>query len=82
MVFIAAMFISIWLWASRRNRLIDPRTPAVVEARTRRFLPGVPVYLTTAIVSLFYPIVGLFLLGALAVFFLLPCGSYVPAAEE
>jgi len=80
MVFIAAMFISIWLWASRRNRLIDPRTPAaVVQARTRRFVPGVPIYLTTAIVSFFFPYIGLVILGALAVFFLLPYGSYVPA---
>ncbi len=76
MVFNAFTFISVWLWASRGNRLINPRTPAAtVKARTRRFLPGMPVYIATAIIGFIFPYAGLITLGVLAIFYLLPYGG-------
>lgn len=83
MVVNAFMFLSLWLWASRRNRLIDPRTPvATVASRTRRYLPGMPIYLASAAIGYVNAYAGLIVLGALAAFYLLPYGSYSPAAEE
>ena len=76
MVLNAFMFLSLWLWASRGHRLIDPRIPvAEVAARTRRFLPGMPIYLATTVVGFINAYAGLIALAALAVFYLLPYGT-------
>jgi len=75
-VFIAVGYISIWLWASRDTRLIDPRVSAKsIQARTRRYLPGIPIYAAATIVGLVNAYAGLIALCAIAVFFRLPYGS-------
>ena len=68
-------FNALWLWAARRRRLIEPSTPQpLVDARTRRYLLGLPAYPVATLVAIWSPHGALTLYGIITLFYLLPLG--------
>ena len=68
-------FNALWLWAARRRRLIEPDVPQpLVDARTRRYLLGIPAYLVATLVAIWSPYGALTLYGVITLFYLLPLG--------
>jgi uncharacterized membrane protein len=77
LTFVAATlaFNALWLWAARRRRLIEPSTPQpLVDARTRRYLLGLPAYPVATLVAIWSPYGALTLYGIITLFYLLPLG--------
>ena len=77
LTFVAATlaFNALWLWAARRRRLIEPSTPQpLVDARTRRYLLGLPAYPVATLVAIWSPHGALTLYGVITLFYLLPLG--------
>jgi TMEM175 potassium channel family protein len=68
----AIFFISVWLYASHRGRLlhagVDPRE---VSGLTRSYLPGAPTYAAATLVAFVSPGVSALLFGLIAVFYML-----------
>ena len=68
-------FNVLWLWAASRRRLIEPDTPQpFVDARTRRYLLGIPAYPVANLVAIWSPYGALTLYGVITLFYLLPLG--------
>jgi uncharacterized membrane protein len=68
-------FNALWLWAARRRRLIEPDVPQpFVDARTRRYLLGIPAYPVATLVAIWSPYGALTLYGVITLFYLLPLG--------
>jgi uncharacterized membrane protein len=66
----AAMFMSVWLYASHGRRLLRPDAdPRTVRGITRSYLPGAPLYLTATLVALISPAVSVVLFAAIALFY-------------
>lgn len=70
MVALAAMFLAVWLYGSRRL-LSDDADQREVDGITRSYLPGLPSYALGTLLALVSPIASLVLFGALACFYAL-----------
>lgn len=68
----AVFFLSIWLYASHRGRLLHPRVdPKEVSGITRSYLPGAPSYAAATLVALVSPEASAALFGLIAAFYML-----------
>jgi hypothetical protein len=60
-----------WRYASTGRRLIGENVPeSRVNAITKAFNPGVPIYALTVLVAVFSPLASVFLTFAIAAFYL------------
>jgi uncharacterized membrane protein len=73
-IVIAVAFQALWQTAGRNNRLIVPGREAAAEEVTRSYRLGVPMYTVTTLVALWKPIASVVLVGAIALFWLIPRG--------
>lgn len=63
----------LWRYPIRNRRLVAPEVPqASLDAITRRFLPGAPLYLLATLVALVSPEASVAIQLALAIFYLWP----------
>ena len=70
-VVMAIVYNAWWRYASTGRRLIGEDVPAsLVQAITRAFNPGVPIYAVTLLVAVFSPLASVFLTFAIAAFYL------------
>jgi len=83
MTVMAICYITLWLYATRRRRLLredsDPRT---VRGITRSYLPGVPLYLTATLLALASPLASVALFAAIALFYLIESSIFGGAPAE
>ena len=72
-------FGALWRYATAERRLVDTAlSDAEIRHRTRRFTLGGPVYAATMVVALFSAPASLLVIGALAVYYVLPSGGAIP----
>jgi hypothetical protein len=68
----AILFNSLWLYATRRSRLLrDDADPREVRGITRSFLPRAPSYAGATLIALLSPIWSVAAFAAIAVFYML-----------
>jgi uncharacterized membrane protein len=68
----AVFFISVWIYASHRGRLLHPEVdPKEVSGITRSYLPGAPTYAVATLVAFVSPEASAALFGLIAVFYML-----------
>jgi uncharacterized membrane protein len=77
-VLIAVGFQVLWQVASRGNRLILPGCERAAAQITRSYRWGIPSYVVATLLALWEPTAGLALVGAMAVFWLIPRGQLEP----
>lgn len=69
----AIVYNLLWRYPIRNRRLVAPEVPqASLDAITRRFLPGAPLYLLATLVALVSPEASVAIQLALAIFYLWP----------
>jgi TMEM175 potassium channel family protein len=73
-VLIAICFQILWQTAARKDRLIVPGREAAANEITKSYRWGVPSYTITTLVALWNPVVSVALVGAMALFWLIPRG--------
>jgi uncharacterized membrane protein len=70
MTVMAITYITLWLYASRKGRLLradsDPRT---VTGITRSYLPGSPLYLSATLIAFASPLASVAIFAAIALFY-------------
>jgi uncharacterized membrane protein len=74
-ILIAIGFQVLWQVASRGNRLILPGREAAADQITRSYRWGIPAYTASTLLAFGKPLAGLALVGALAIFWLIPRGQ-------
>lgn len=74
-IFIAIGFQVLWQVASRGNRLILPGREAAAGQITRSYRWGIPSYTVSTLLALWQPVAGLALVGAMALYWLVPRGK-------
>jgi uncharacterized membrane protein len=74
-ILIAIGFQVLWRVASTNNRLIAPGREAAAMQITRSYRWGIPSYTVSMLLALWKPLVGLALVGAMAIFWLIPRGQ-------
>jgi len=83
MTVMAITYITLWLYASHKGRLLradsDPRT---VSGITRSYLPGTPLYLTATLIAFASPLASVALFGAIALFYLIESSLFGRATPE
>jgi len=83
MTVMASTYITLWLYASLKDRLLradsDPRT---VSGITRSYLPGTPLYLTATLIAFASPLASVALFGAIALFYLIESSLFGRATPE
>jgi uncharacterized membrane protein len=63
-------YITLWLYASRSERLLrDDADPRVVSGITRSYLPGSFIYLGATLLAFISPVAAVIAFGAIAVFY-------------
>ena len=68
----AVFFISVWLYASHRGRLLHPGAdPKEVSGITRSYLPGSPMYAAATLVAFVSPEASAVLFGVIAAFYMI-----------
>jgi uncharacterized membrane protein len=68
----ALLFNTLWRYVSgKRGLLREDADPRVVSGITRSFIPGVPLYAGSTLLSLVSPIAALVLYGSIALFYVL-----------
>jgi uncharacterized membrane protein len=73
MAFVAFMFGALWLYISRHGELLDEHvSPTRIRSRTRRYLPGTPLYGACVLLTLVNYWIPLVVIAGLAAFYLLP----------
>lgn len=82
MTILALSYITLWLYAIRKGRLLradsDPRS---VSGITRSYLPGTPLYLTATLVAFASPVASVGLFAAIALFYVVE-SSFFGRAES
>jgi uncharacterized membrane protein len=79
----AIFFLAVWLYASRRGRLLHADAdPRAVSGITRSYLPGSPTYGLATLLALVSPIASLVMFGAIAVFYALSSSVFGRAGDE
>ena len=72
MTVMAVTYITLWLYASRKGRLLSPDSdPRTVSGITRSYLPGSPLYLTATLIAFASPLASVVLFAAIALFYLI-----------
>jgi hypothetical protein len=72
-------FGALWTYATRHRRLVgDWLSDEEIRARTLRFTVGGPIYVLAMLLALVSAVASLVLIGALAVYYILPAGGAVP----
>ena len=83
MTVMAITYITLWLYASLKGRLLradsDPRT---VSGITRSYLPGTPLYLTATLIAFASPLASVALFGAIALSYLIESSLFGRATPE
>ena len=83
MTVMAITYITLWLYASHKGRLLradsDPRT---VSGITRSYLPGTPLYLTATLIAFASPLASVALFGAITLFYLIESSLFGRATPE
>jgi uncharacterized membrane protein len=85
MTVMAVLYITLWLYASRKNRLLradsDPRT---VSGITRSYLPGTPLYLTATLIAFASPVTSVVFFAAIALFYVVESSFFgrLPVSPE
>jgi len=70
MTVIAVAFLALWLYPSRKGRLLRADAdPAAIRGITRSFVPGTPLYAAATLVALVSPTASLLCFAALALFY-------------
>jgi TMEM175 potassium channel family protein len=78
----AVFFMSVWIYASHRGRLLHPGVdPKEVSGITRSYLPGAPTYAAATLVAFVSPEASAALFGVIAVFYMLS-STFFGRAEE
>jgi hypothetical protein len=63
-------YITLWLYASRSQRLLrDNANPRVVSGITRSYVPGSFIYFGATLLAFISPIAAVVAFGAIAVFY-------------
>jgi uncharacterized membrane protein len=76
-------FGALWTYATRNRRLVgDWLSDEQIRARTVRFTVGGPIYVAAMLLALVAAVASLAVIGALAVYYLLPAGGAVPHTSE
>jgi uncharacterized membrane protein len=71
LVVMAVIYNAWWRYASTNRRLIADEVPdSAINAITRAFNPGIPMYVGTLVVALFSPLASVLLTFAIAAFYL------------
>ena len=73
-IVIAIAFQALWQTAGRNNRLIVPGREAAADEITRSYRLGIPMYTISLLVALWSPIASVILVGAIALYWLIPRG--------
>ena len=74
-ILIAIGFQILWQTAGRKNRLIYPGREAAADQITRSYRLGIPMYVVSTLVALWSPIASVIVVGAIALFWLIPRGQ-------
>lgn len=78
----AVFFNSVWLYASRRGRLLHPGAdPKEISGITRSYLPGAPMYAGATLVAFVSPEASAVLFGAIAAFYMISSSMFGREAE-
>jgi uncharacterized membrane protein len=78
----AVFFMSVWIYASHRGRLLHPEVdPKEVSGITRSYLPGAPTYAAATLVAFVSPEASAALFGLIAVFYMLS-STFFGRAED
>jgi uncharacterized membrane protein len=79
----AIFFISVWLYASRRGRLLHPNAdPRMVSGITRSYLPGAPTYALATLVAFVSPKASAALFGLIALFYMVSSSFFGRTESE
>ena len=79
----AICYITLWLYASRRGRLLrDGYNPRTVSGITRTYLPGAPLYATATLLAFASPLVSVAIFGGIALFYVVESSIFGGAATE
>jgi uncharacterized membrane protein len=73
-IVIAIAFQVLWQTAGRNNRLIVPGREAAADEITRSYRLGIPMYTVSTLLALWSPVVSVIVVGAIALFWLIPRG--------
>jgi uncharacterized membrane protein len=83
MTIMAITYISLWLYASGKGRLLRADSnPRTVTGITRSYLPGTPLYLTATLIALVSPLASVALFGAIALFYVIESSFFGRASPE
>jgi len=79
----AICYITLWLYASRRGRLLrDGYNPRTVSGITRTYLPGAPLYATATLLAFASPLASVAIFGGIALFYVVESSIFGGAATE
>jgi uncharacterized membrane protein len=79
----AICYITLWLYASRRGRLLrDGYNPRTVSGITRTYLPGAPLYASATLLAFISPLASVAIFGGIALFYVVESSIFGGAATE
>jgi uncharacterized membrane protein len=85
MTVMALAYIMLWLYASRKKRLLRPDSdPRTVSGITRSYLPGTPLYLTATLIAFASPLISVAFFAAIALFYVIESSFFgrMPVSPE
>jgi TMEM175 potassium channel family protein len=83
MTVMAICYITLWLYASRRGRLLrDGYNPRTVSGITRSYLPGAPLYATATLLAFASPLASVAIFGGIALFYVVESSIFGGATTE
>ena len=83
MTVMAISYITLWLYASRKGRLLHPESdPRTVSGITRSYLPGTPLYLSGTLVALASPLASVAIFAAIALFYVIESSVFGRASPK
>jgi uncharacterized membrane protein len=81
MTVMSVCYITLWLYATRRGRLLhDDYDPRTVSGITRSYVSGMPLYLTATLLALASPVASVALFAAIALFYVVESSIFGRAA--
>jgi uncharacterized membrane protein len=83
MTIMAITYISLWLYASGKGRLLRADSnPRTVSGITRSYLPGTPLYLFATLIALASPLASVALYGAITLFYVIESSFFGRTSPE